>query len=1798
MPAPVAGLSIPGFEIRAVLHESAPRVIYRATRACGQEVVLKTLRADPPRRQDVAELRREFQILERLSVPGDIRVHSLVAHGAGNLAIEMEGFGCSLADVIEARQREPFTLDVFFKIALAMARTLGALHEMDIVHKDVTPQNMLVDPQTWELRLIDFGLCSELSRERPSGAMAARLEGSLPYMSPEQTGRLRRDLDWRSDYYSLGVTLFQLLTGRLPFMADNVIEWVHRHISVPAPAAHAVNPGVPESLSAVVMKLMAKNAEDRYQSSRGLIADLERCRDERLSSGGAAFALGRVDVSRAFRMPQTLYGREDDSRKLADLFDSVASGANGLCLVSGAPGIGKSALVSEIGRAIVRERGYLIEGKFDQFQQSAAYAALGRAFSGLIEQLVGEPAARLQVWCEALQAALGANGQLIVELVPELRLVIGPQPSVPTLAPAEAQNRFQLVFLNFVKVFASASHPLVLFMDDMQWSDIPTLHLIARLSTSRELSNVLIICAYRTGALETTHPLTMTLEQLRKTRPVLDLHLLPLAIDAVERLIADTLSTDAGHCRSLARMVYEKADGNPFFVKELLRSLHAQGAISFEPQAGSWRWDADAVRAAPVAANVVEFMEANLRRLPQATQDLLRLAACIGNSFDLRTLAIIARRSASAASADLLVALKGQMIVALNDSYKFIGVHEGESPTGIDIDIDIDIEINGATPTYKFQHDRVQQAAYALIDHQHRQAVHLSIGRLVLEQCDAAQLERRLMEVVGHLNAGRALIEGGTQRTQLARMNLNAARKAVRSSAYAAALGFLHIGVELLGADGWQTDPELMLALAQETQQCAYLTGAHDEADAWTETVLQHARTALVRAEILSARTRQYATLGRMRGSIEAALSGLAELGLVLTAQPTEGDVARETEAVALHLAGREIAALLEEPEITDPGTRVALQLLMEVFAAAFLSGSGNLFPYLVLTSVNLSLRKGASPESAFAYAAYGMLLCGAPGQANTGYQYGKLAVAMNERFDDIALKSRIVYVYAMFIHHWSNHWSSMTPWFTKGMEAGYQSGDLLYLAYSAQDCILWDPTLDLATASQEQRKYLAIVKECDYQDSYDSGTLFLQMQLNFQGLTQDAFSLCDASFDEAQCLAGMRGRGFMTGIANYHIYKAEIHALSGDHHGALEHIEAGDRLVASTMSLPQGVRFCIVAFLTRAALFSGQLPQLQAATRERLQADLRQMSAWAAHCTANFEHLRLTMQAELARLDGDLHEALALYERAIAAARASGFLRDEALANELAARYLLTQGLPVAAEGYLRQTCSLYERWGSRRKVDELGREFALLLQHSHASTSHAARMAGTQSVSADSSALDMSSVIKASQTISGEIVVDRLLKITLQLVLENAGGRKAYFAVHDAQGLVIRAQINLAQDAVALPLPMHLSAQADLILPLSVIYSVLRTGRPLVLNNPALSGRFASDPYIARERPQSVLCVPIQHQGRFNGAIYLENGITTDVFSQERVEVIKLLAAQAAISLENASRHEDQIRLIAAQSRFVPEPFLQSLGHSDIARVGLGEFVARDMSVLFADLRSFMPVAEHLGPRATIELLNQYFTRVSEPITEVGGFIDSYNGDEVMALFPLPADSAVRAGVGMARALDALNVLLAQTGGPQLRMGVGVNTGPLVLGTVGSAERLKCGVVGDTVNTASRIEQLTKRYGAVFLIGEQTFESLREPQKWSLRLVDRVAAKGKELAVSLYEVLDAESSDRRVAKEATRELLGQAIAAYRAGDFTPACKLLASARAIDPADRALVQLLERCERYAANPPAVWLGFEQFSEK
>ncbi len=1630
-------LQLPGYTIGSVLGRINGRVIYRAIRSSDDSpVAIETLDCEYPDRSQIAAMRHEAGVSQRLiEVKGVRDIYTTISHSSGNLALVTELYESSLQFHLNQAAGAGLPVTEVLEIMLSLVKTLGEMHSRDIVHKALSADNVLFNPASGTVAISGLTIASELDSERQAVQVSNSLEGPLPYISPEQTGRMNRDLDYRSDYYSLGVLLFQLLTGKLPFYAENMLEWVHCHISrVPTPA-HELNENIPEALSAITLKLLSKNPDLRYQSAAGLKHDLEYCADQiEIRQSLEPFQLGKKDVAHKFMVPQKLYGREREVSDLLGLFKSAVAGSAEVCLVYGNSGVGKSALINEINRPLVREHGFFVQSKFDQFQHTEAYTTIAASFRGLVQQILGEAEETLSEWKKDLSEALHPNASLVIDLVPELELIIGPQPSAADLPPAEQRNRLHIVLTSFLRVFAGKKHPVVLFLDDLQWCDSPTLELLRRIMTSRDLHYLLLIGAYRSNDIGAGHPLRLLLDDLQSQKNIRKLPVGLLKRDSVADLVADALKRTPEETRILSDMLFDKAQGNPFFTRELLRQLNKDGGLVFDPLNSNWNWDLDAIHWQDVSNDVVEFMVANLRKMPPETQKALQLAACIGSSFDLQTLATINETSVADAASALLPALKHYTVLPVNSDYRFVGDHQ---------ELDRK-DLQSINPVYRFQHDRVQQAAYALIANHRLPAVHLSIGRLMLQKEGNAVPDDRLIDIVGHLNSGSLLLDSPVEKLRLAELNLKAGSRAKYSSAYETALNFLQTSASLLPEDPWEQTPQLMQLLAAEMQHCLYLTGCIEEAENWIGIMFEHAESDLEKADILAIRTRQYATLGRMEESIQSAIQGMILLGIDFTDKPTLDDIAKERRLVKVNLGDRSIEDLVNSDQVQDPATLTAMRLLMEIFAAAFLSASGNLFPYLVLKSANLSLKYGNSPETAFAYAAYGMLLCGEFDEPDIGYRYAKAGLAINKQLDDVTLRARVIYVYAMFVHHWNEHWSSLTPWFRKGIEAGYHSGDLLYLAYSAQDCVIWDPRMDLETAHKLHAENLQVVRECAYQDSLDSGTLFLQLQRNLLGLTNSPFSLSDDSFDEQQCLEGMRKRRFITGIANYHIYSAEICLLYGDYYRALQHVREQDKLIKSAMSLPQLVRFYVVAFITLAIDYLSQDNDQQKLTRARLQRDLERMTLWADNCEENFRHLQYLMTAELLKIDGYHGEAMELYDQSIDAARASGFLHDEATASERAARHLISLGRKRSAEGYLRGAHRLYDRWGAQRKLALLEQEFPVLnelVSEVNITLKHGS-----------SAELDLSSVMKASREISGEIVLEKLLNKTIQILLENTGGQWGCLVARREGALTVEVSRLPDQEITVEGLPNHSLIPsvngACVPLPITLISEVLHSGEAIVLHDATSEGLFVQDPYVIKHKPKSVFCVPIQRE-RFEGVIYMENNLASGVFTESRAEVIRLLAAQAAVAIENACLYEQ----VQDYSRTLEEKVtertmrleqlnneLQSLvdcdGLTGVANRRRGDqYLAevwvrlrrenQPLSLIMLDVDHFKAYNDNYGHQEGDVCLVKVATTAETQLQRPSDLLARYGGEEFMLILPnTDHEGVIQVGEKVRRAIEELAI------------------------------------------------------------------------------------------------------------------------------------------------------------------------------
>src|SRR4028118_912926 len=950
-------LKFSGYQINGTLHEGVETIIYRGQTPTDESpAILKVLKAKYPTLEAITRLKHEYQISQNLDSEQIVKAISLETFDH-RLGIVLEDFGGeSLAKLLE---RETLSLPANLNIAIQIIKALQYLHFQHIIHKDIKPSNIIINSQTKQVKLTDFGIATKLNKENPQFNNPNSVEGTLAYMSPEQTGRMNRTLDYRTDFYSLGITLYEMLTGKLPFPSNDPLEIVYSHIAVQPIYPHQINSEIPVAISEIVMKLMAKNAEDRYQSAAGLLADLENSLHQLETTGQIAdFIPGRLDILSQLLIPQKLYGRENQVNQLLAAFERVGaglannllekpttlepklppSGTSELMLVSGYSGIGKSAVVNEVSKPITRSKGYFISGKFDQLKRNIPYASLIQAFNYLLRQLLTESAVSLEIWRTKILTALGTDGQVIADVIPKVELIIGKQPEVPEVSPTEAQNRFNRLFKEFLRVFAQKEHPLVIFLDDLQWADSATLKLIELMMTDNETQYLFLIGAYRDNEVNPAHPLMMMLDGLRNRGAIINfITLAPLEIKHINHLIADRLHGDNKSVKPLAELVQRKTLGNPFFANQFLKTLHAEKLITFDFQRHVFVWDISNIEAQDITDNVVDLMIGNLKKLPESTQQVLRLAACVGASFDLTTISIVCEKSKEAVFPDLVTAIQSGLIL----------------PTS---ELDTQLLIQD----YKFLHDRVQQAGYALIDKAQKTAVHLQIGRLLLQNTAPKSLSEEIFEIVDHLNLGVEIVTDRAERYKIVKLNLIAGKKAKAATAYVAAVDYLNTGLNLLNVDSWQSNYDLTLALHEEAAEAAYLNGDFPKMEQLAEEVLNRAKTVLDKVKGYDGKIQEIGAQSKIKEGIQISLIALTQLGISLPEDPSQWDVQRKLKKTASLVADRDIEDLINLPLMIEPDKQAAQLIFSSIAASAFISAPA-LFILMMCEQVNLSIKYGNS---------------------------------------------------------------------------------------------------------------------------------------------------------------------------------------------------------------------------------------------------------------------------------------------------------------------------------------------------------------------------------------------------------------------------------------------------------------------------------------------------------------------------------------------------------------------------------------------------------------------------------------------------------------------------------------------------------------------------------------------------------------------------------------------------------------------------------------------------------------------
>ena len=1336
------------------------------------------------------------------------------------------------------------------------------------MHKDVKPANVLIN-DVGNVWLIGFGIASQLRHERQAPAPPEIIAGTLAYMAPEQTGRMNRSIDTRSDLYSLGVTLYQTFTGRLPFAAADPLEWVHCHIArQPAPLSdHAA---IPEPLSAIIMKLLAKNAEERYQTAAGLEADLQHCLAEWKTKGRIdAFPLGAHDVPDRLLIPEKLYGREGEIDALLTAFDRVVThGTPELVLVSGYSGIGKSSVVNELHKVLVPPRGLFASGKFDQYKRDIPYATLAQAFQALIRQILVKSAAEVECWRGSLQEAVGPNGQLIVNLIPESEFIIGRQLPVAELPPRDAQSRFQLVFRRFVGAFARKEHPLALFLDDLQWMDAASLELLEYMVTHSGVQHLLLVGAYRDNEVGIAHPLMRTLEAIRKAGArVEEIVLPPLGLDDIGAFVSDSLHCTPERAHSLARLVYEKTGGNPFFAIQFLTALAEEGLVRRDPDAGAWIWDLARIRAHGYTDNVVDLMVERLKRLPGTAQAALQQLACLGNVAEIATLSAVFARSEEDIHASLLTATRAGLILRQEGSYAFL-------------------------------HDRIQEAAYALIPEGERAGAHLRIGRVLLANMPEDSLAEHLFDVANQLNRGARRLADPNEKTEVATFNLRTGLRAKESAAYASARTYFASGIALLDGQDWSSRHELKFNLSLEFAECELLCGSLEKASQLIVELLQRAASDVEFAKASCLKINLHVLTGEHPLAIDSALTCLRRFGIDLPEHPTLEQVHAEYEAVWQALDGRPIESLIDLPLMTDPKILASMRVL-SVLAGPATFTDFQLFCLLACCMVNVSIRHGMSGAAAYGYACLGSVLGPNFHRYREGYRIARLACDLVEKHAFTAYETKIYHAMGLTAF-WTEPITSVIELRRATTHNATERGDLTFACYGMHQSITHlltrnDPLDAVWRESEMALDFAQTAKFRDVVDLIGSQQRFIA---SMQGRDATFSTFGNEPFDEAAFEAQLTAARTPTVICLHWIRKLKARYLSGDYAEAQAAADKAKALLRISTVQLQLFDYFYYAALTMGALYEEASADEQTGWRERLIAHQEQLREWAETYPPTFADKHVLVSAEIARLEGHALDAMQLYDQAIQSAREHGFVQNEGLAHEVAARFYLARGFETIAHTYLHNARNCYDRWGALGKVKQLNERYPRFreerLPASTAST-----------IGTPVRQLDVETVVKASQALSSEIVLPKLIEKLMRIAVEHAGADRGLLILLRGGEPQIEAEAAISHGAVEVTVRQTVIAPLDL--PKSVLQYVFRTGERVVLDDASVRNLYSEDEYVQAKHARSVLCLPIFKQTKLVGALHLENNLTPRAFTSDRVAVLELLASQAAISLENANLYFD---------------------------------------------------------------------------------------------------------------------------------------------------------------------------------------------------------------------------------------------------------------------------------------------------
>ncbi len=1580
---------IPGYAQLEKIFESPRSRVFKALRVRDQiPVVLKILQDDFLESSEIARYKNQASILEQFPLKCTPRLLSYERfHSSPMLVFEDRG-GVSLAHIL---REAPLALIETLDVAQKLARALVEIHSKNIIHKDINPSNVLYDRATGEVLLIDFGISSCLVREQADSQGQGLTEGSLPYMSPEQTGRMNRFVDYRSDFYSFGVTLYEILTGRLPFETTDGLRLIHAHIAKKPLSPRHFNTDIPEMLADIVLKLLSKNAEDRYQSAWGLQVDLGNVlKSLREGQAVTKFPLGLQDIPDRFQIPETLYGRQKELSALAQVLSRCREGSREFYLVSGYSGVGKTSLIRDLQKPVAHMGGHFISGKFDAFRRSVPYSAFVDAFRELIRQLLGENEQVLAQWKERLLRALGPNAQIMVEVIPEVEHVIGPQPAYQQLGPTETDNRFKMVFRNFVGAFTDRSHPLVLHLDDMQWIDGASMQLLEALLLEallldRRLKHVMFVGSYRDNELNIHHPLLLFIEELKdKGCAIGQTRLEPLELKEVGQLIADAMHSTQEKVRPLADLVMEKTAGNPFFTDEFLKSLYSQQLIYFNPDKGCWDWAIEKIRAANMTDNVVELMSSRIQKLRPKAAEAVRLAACIGLKFDLATLAAIAGASMMDTARDLKEAIAQGLIVPIGDAYRLI-----------ELEIPLEGREADVATEYRFSHDRIQQAAYDLIPPADHAAVRHRTGRILLKLHKGRNLDSYVFTIANHLNASVDLLRGEGDRWELVELNVMAARKAKAAAAYQTALEYLDAGMRLSREADWNEHYETTLALYREAAEVAFLSKAYVPMQAYIKQVLTNGRTLLDKIPAYETHVHAATSRNDMQEAISVGKAILKELGISLPQNPSTLRIAASLLWTKWKLRGYTQDQLLSLPEMKDPLELARMHFLYALAQAIFYFFPRQV-PIITSLLVRKSLKHGNTATSALAYTTYGMIMAAMVRDVKEGYRLGEIGIKVYEKYGARDIEAATLVCFNIFIRPWRDHVrQSLTP-LLNAHQSGMDVGDFEFAAHAATGYCnrSFFVGVELRGLTHDLMKFELVMEQLQQRNDEEQVKLLHQMVINFAEPRKEPWVLKGDTFDEDYSLPVYTRNADAGGAFNTYFYKAML----AFHFERFGEAVSFSRLAEPHFKVVMGTLSGVVYFYYYALALMHHYPAITSEEKGEARRTVRKILAkfekWKKLAPMNFEHKYLLIKAEWLSLKGKPYAAQTAFDQAIAAARAEQYLQDEALANELAGRFHLRHGRQTAAWAYMKRAKYNYERWGAGAKVQQLEALYPQMLTSSSGER-HLTGSLATMS----SSTIDITTLKRALLAIAEENVHSRMLEKIISSAIEFAGAQKGALLLRKDNEFYIEAESSVDQEK-ALILQSTAVEHSHTISRTAVNY-VKRARKGLVIDNATepqdLLPGLSREPYVQKNQVRSILCIPITvgigSEAQIVGLLYLENNRANGTFTAERIETLEIICLAAAGRLE--------LSLKAATDG------LTGLYNHDYFQNMLGQEMLqsqrqlRNLSLILIDIDFFKKFNDQWGHQVGDLVLKRVASAIRDTCRK-SDIVARYGGEEMAVILP----------------------------------------------------------------------------------------------------------------------------------------------------------------------------------------------------